>query len=93
MEFIIFIAVFKMTTSTKGTKPNGTKGQQHQQSKHKLAWNQCQKCQALVQKLNNEEHLEANCSDFKSVISLDQPFLFRNHAYLTLVEHTKGNLI
>ena len=80
-----------MTTSNKSTKVTGAKGQQ-QQPKHKLVWNQCQRCKVLVQKTNNEEHQEVNCSDLQSVINLNQPFLFKNHASLTLVEHSKGDL-
>jgi hypothetical protein len=73
-----------MTTSSKNTKPNKSDSTR----KLKLDWNQCQQCKLVIQKSNNEDHVENVCSNIQTVLeSLDQPFLCQNYANLTLTEH------
>ena len=88
-----------MTTTTTTTITKSTKSKsdelkttsQHQRLK--LAWNQCKQCWIVIQNLNNEEHMKNECSNLIQTADLDlfdKPYLFKNYANLTLVEHLKG---
>ncbi len=76
-------------SNNKNTKTK-TVSSQKQVPKQKLIWNQCNKCNIILQKLNNEDHLVNDCSKLENTINQEFPFLFKNFARLTVVEHSRG---
>lgn len=62
-------------------------------SKSKNNWLQCQKCLVFnLQKSNNntKEDQKHDCNQIDYLIEINKSFLFKNLAFLTSIEHTKG---
>ncbi len=77
----------KMSNQTKVSKSS-----QNQQQKSKQIWVQCQKCRAIIQKHSSEDHAAIECFDnLNDIIELNQPFLYKNFAFLSFNEHAKGS--
>lgn len=69
---------------------SNTKTSTKQQKNGKISsnqWNQCTKCELIIQKSSNEEH---KCYQIDTLIETNQTFLFKNLTYLSTIEHSKG---
>lgn len=73
-----------MTTSSKNVKSKSENSKNNSLMRTKQAWNQCQTCRIVIKKMDNEAHSENVCAH------LEIPFLFKNYANLSLIEHPKG---
>jgi len=59
--------------------------------KIKVDWFQCQECSVRILDSNKLKHEEDICAKMKiDSDTIDEPFLSKNYAKLTLVEHSRG---